>query len=42
MEKYRRTIRGLKAAGVKTVLVTGLKEEEARKVALATTIMRTE
>ena len=39
LEGYKRAIKGLQAAGVKVVLVTGLKESEARKIAVATGIL---
>lgn len=40
LEEYRRTIRGLQAAGVKVVLAAGIPEENARKIALEVGILK--
>ena len=42
IEGYRRTIRGLQAAGVKVILATGIKQEEARKTAIDVGILKQE
>ena len=42
IEEYRRTIRGLRAAGVKVVLAAGIPEDSARKTALEIGILKPE
>mmetsp|Transcript_18034 Transcript_18034/g.22579 ORF Transcript_18034/g.22579 Transcript_18034/m.22579 type:complete len:136 (+) Transcript_18034:899-1306(+) len=42
LEEYKRTIRGLQAAGVKVILAAGIPEENARKTALDIGILKEE
>ena len=39
LKEYKRAVKGLQASGVKVVLVTGICEDEARKIALETGIL---